>query len=253
MYKITAIHAFNDNYIWAIHDESQALLVDPGVAAPALAFLMAHKLVLQGILVTHRHHDHIGGIEKLRGVYNVPVYGRGHPLNPHITNSLQEGDQLAFPDLDIRFDIIEIPGHLDDHIAYIGPNLAFCGDVLFGAGCGKNFEGTSAQLQHSLQRLAQLPNTTQMYCAHEYTASNLRFAIACEPHNIAIQQRILDTTKTRALNLPTVPFPLALELSTNPFLRCSQPELIRTLLQRGLTNATEQGVFDALRTWRDHF
>ncbi len=253
MFKITAIKAFNDNYIWAIHDNRQALLVDPGTAPPALEFLTTQELDLCGILITHRHHDHIGGIEKLREVYNVPVYGRRHPLNPRITHTLQEGDILEFADFNLTFDIIEIPGHLDDHIAYLAPNLAFCGDVLFGAGCGKNFEGSTGQLQHSLQRLAQLPDTTQMYCAHEYTAANLRFALACEPHNIAIQQRIVATQQALAQNHPTVPFSIALERETNPFLRCRAPELIRTLLQRGLTDATELGVFTALRTWRDRF
>jgi hydroxyacylglutathione hydrolase len=262
MFDITAIPALQDNYIWAIHDDHHAAVVDPGDAAPVLAFLNARGLQLDAILCTHRHADHIGGIAKLREVYNVPVYGRRHPNNPHITHDLHEGERLKLAVLgivpNIEFDIIEIPGHLDDHIAYIAPGILFCGDVLFGAGCGRNFEGTPAQLHHSLQRLAQLPDTTRVYCAHEYTAANLRFALACEPDNLAVQQRAATTKQLRAANQITLPSTIALEKATNPFLRCTQPEIIRTLQQRGLTDTSERGVselgvFTALRAWKNHF
>jgi hydroxyacylglutathione hydrolase len=251
--KITAIPALQDNYIWAIHDDHHAAVVDPGEAAPVLAFLHARGLQLDSILCTHRHADHIGGIAKLREVYNVPVYGRRHPHNPHVTDDLHDGDQLKLDIFGIKFDIIEIPGHLDDHIAFIAPDILFCGDVLFGAGCGRNFEGTKTQLHHSLNRLAQLPDTTRVYCAHEYTAANLRFALACEPDNLALQQRVAATQQLRAANQITLPSTIALEKATNPFLRCTQPEIIRTLQQRGLTDTSELGVFTALREWRNHF
>ena len=253
MFKITAIPALRDNYIWIIHNNQQAIVVDPGEAMPALAFLHTHSLQLDAILCTHRHADHIGGIAKLREVYNVPVYGRRHPNNPHITNDLGEGNRLQLDALPVMFDIIEIPGHLDDHIAFIAPGILFCGDVLFGAGCGRNFEGTLAQLHHSLQRLALLPDTTRVYCAHEYTAANLRFALACEPDNHAVKQRIAATQQLRTANLPTLPSNIALEKSTNPFLRCTQPVIIHTLQQRGLTDTSELGVFTALREWRNNF
>jgi hydroxyacylglutathione hydrolase len=253
MINITAIPALQDNYIWAIHDDRHAAVVDPGESEPVLAFLKARSLRLEAILCTHRHGDHIGGIAKLREVYNAPVYGRKHPSNPHITDDLREGAQVRLPAPVIEFNIIEIPGHLDDHIAFIAPDILFCGDVLFGAGCGRNFEGTLAQLHHSLQRLAQLPDTTRVYCAHEYTAANLRFALTCEPDNPALQQRIATTQQLRAANLPTLPSTIALEKATNPFLRCTQPEIIRTLQQRNLTDATELGVFTALREWKNHF
>jgi hydroxyacylglutathione hydrolase len=251
--KISAIPALQDNYIWAIHDGRHAAVVDPGEAAPVLAFLDAHGLQLDAILCTHRHGDHTGGIAKLREVYNVPVYGRRHPNNPHITHELREGDQLRLDAPSIVFDIIEIPGHLDDHIAFIAPDILFCGDVLFGAGCGRNFEGPPAQLHHSLERLARLPDTTRVYCAHEYTAANLRFAQACEPDNPAVKQRIAATQQLRAANRITLPSTIALEKATNPFLRCTQPEIIRTLQQRGLTDTTELGVFTAMREWKNHF
>ena len=175
------------------------------------------------------------------------------PKNPHITHDLREGDRLRLDVLDADFDIIEIPGHLDDHIAFIAPQTLFCGDIMFGGGCGKNFEGTLAQLHHSLQRLAALPDDTRVYCAHEYTAYNMPFALACEPDNPAIQRRIAETVRLRAENLPTVPFTIALEKATNPFLRCTSPELIHTLQARGLADTSELAVFTALRDWRDHF
>ena len=151
MFDITALPALQDNYIWAIHDDRLAAVVDPGEAAPVLSFLNANGLQLAAILCTHRHGDHIGGIAELREVYNVPVYGRRHPNNLHVTHELHEGDKLRLEAPDVEFDVIEIPGHVDDHIAYIAPGIVFCGDVLFGAGCGRNFEGTPAQLLHSLQ------------------------------------------------------------------------------------------------------
>ncbi len=258
MFDITAIPALQDNYIWAIYDDRQAAVVDPGDAAPVLAFLSGRGLQLEAILCTHRHADHIGGIAELRGVYNVPVYGRRHPNNPHITDDLREGDKLRLEGVGIQFDIIEIPGHVDDHIAYLAPGMVFCGDVLFGAGCGRNFEGSKAQLHHSLQRLAHLPDTTRVYCAHEYTAANLRFALACEPDNPAVTQRIATTRQLRAANQVTLPTTIALEKATNPFLRCTRPEIIRTLQQRGLIGTSEHdvselGIFTALREWKNHF
>jgi hydroxyacylglutathione hydrolase len=253
MLTVTAIPALQDNYIWLLQREGHAVVVDPGEAWPVLDRLHKSGLKLQAILCTHRHHDHVDGIEELRGVYNVPVYGRSHPKNPHITHDLREGDRLRLDMLEIVFDIIEVPGHLDDHIAFVAPHMLFCGDIMFGAGCGRNFEGTPAQLHHSLQRLAALPDDTRVYCAHEYTAYNLPFALACEPDNPDIRRRSAETGRLRAVNLPTLPSTIALEKATNPFLRCSQPELIRTLSARGLTDTSELGVFAALREWRDHF
>ena len=253
MLTITAIPALQDNYIWLLHLGRHAVAVDPGEAAPVLDFLQENKLQLDAILCTHRHHDHIGGISQLREVYNVPVYGRKHPNNPHITHDLREGDRLPLDTLGTVFDIIETPGHLDDHIVFIAPQAVFCGDVMFGAGCGKNFEGSLAQLHHSLQRLAALPDETLVYCAHEYTAYNLPFAIACEPDNPDIQRRNVETNTLRAANRPTVPFTIALEKATNPFLRYTNPELIRTLQSRGLVDTSGLAVFTALRQWRDRF
>jgi hydroxyacylglutathione hydrolase len=253
MIEITAIPALLDNYIWAIHNDRVSAVVDPGEAGPVLAYLKEQRLRLDSILCTHRHADHIGGIAALREVYNVPVYGRRHPSNPYITHDLQEGARLSIDALGIEFEIMEIPGHVSDHIAYLAPGILFCGDVLFGAGCGRNFEGSMAQLHHSLTRLAQLPDTTRVYCAHEYTAANLRFALACDPDNTAVKQRFADTVQLRATNRITLPSTIALEKATNPFLRCTAPGVISTLEERGLADSSELGVFTALREWKNHF
>ena len=253
MINTTAIPALEDNYIWAIHNDQYAAVVDPGEAAPVLAFLDTNGLRLDSILCTHRHGDHTGGIAKLREVYNVPVYGRWHPGNPLVSHKLHEGDKLKLDTLGIEFDVLEIPGHVNDHLAYHAPDILFCGDTLFGAGCGGSFEGTVAQLHKSLQRLAQLPDSTRVYSGHEYTAANLRFALACEPNNPDIQQRDKTTQRLRDAKQPTMPSTIALEKATNPFLRCTQPELIRTLQQRGLIDTSELGVFTALREWKNQF
>jgi len=253
MLNITAIPALQDNYIWAIHDDTHVAIVDPGEAAPVLDFLRRTGLRLGAILCTHRHHDHIGGIAELREVYNVPVYGRSHPKNPHITHPLRENDQLLLTAPAIEFRIWEVPGHIRDHLAYITPGAVFCGDVMFGAGCGRNFEGTLEQLHHSLQRLATLPDDTLVYCAHEYTALDLPFALACEPDNPDILQRIAETRERRAANQPTVPFTIGLEKATNPFLRLRQPVLLKTLRTHDWPCRSELGTFTALRNWRDHF
>lgn len=254
MLKITPIPALQDNYIWAIHGRSGTVaIVDPGEAEPVFAFLRTTGLRLCAILCTHRHHDHVDGIEELRGVYNVPVYGRSHPANPHITQPLQEGDRLLLEDIPIEFEIWELPGHLVDHIAYVAPGMVFSGDILFGAGCGKNFEGSPAQLCSSLQRLATLPDETLVYCAHEYTAYTLTFAAHCEPDNAAVLQRIAETRDLRAQNLPTVPFTVASEKATNPFLRLDRSGLKAQLEAYQLENDSQAGIFSALLRWHADF
>lgn len=253
MLNITAIPALRDNYIWAIHDQQHVIVVDPGAAAPVRNFVEGHGLQLTAILCTHRHWDHVGGISELRAVYNVPVYGRRHPQNPHITDPLAEGDHLALNTPDVHFEIWETPGHLQDHIVFITAGAVFCGDILFGACCGKNFEGSLEELRHSLQRLATLPDDTLVYCAHEYTEYNLPFALRCEPDNPALQQRMVDTVRLRQNGQPTVPFTIGLEKATNPFLRCTNPELLATLRQRGLQDLREPAVFAALTEWRTQF
>jgi hydroxyacylglutathione hydrolase len=254
MLKITPIPALEDNYIWAIHGQSDTVvIVDPGEAEPVFEFLRTSGLRLSAILCTHRHRDHTGGIAELRGVYNVPVYGRRHPNNPHITHALQEQDRLTLPDIPAEFEIWELPGHLVDHIAYVTPGAVFSGDILFGAGCGKNFEGSPEQLHQSLQRLAGLPDETLVYCAHEYTEYTLAFAVHSEPDNPAIRQRMAATRALRAEGHPTVPFTIAVEKATNPYLRVDRPELIEKLEAHGLVDDSPASVFAALLRWHDQF
>ncbi|GAB4124529.1 MAG: hydroxyacylglutathione hydrolase [Sideroxydans sp.] len=253
MLNITAIPALRDNYIWAIHDQRHAIVVDPGEAAPVRDFLLHQGVELTAILCTHRHWDHVGGIAELRAVYNVPVYGRSHPQNPHITDPLAEGDQLVLRAPAIRFEIWETPGHLQDHIVFITAGAVFCGDILFGGCCGKNFEGSLEELRHSLQRLSTLPDDTRVYCAHEYTEYNLPFALRCEPHNAALRRRMEETTRLRRNAQSTVPFTIGMEKATNPFLRCTSPELLATLQERGLQDKSETAVFAALTAWRAQF
>ncbi len=255
MYDIVAIPAFEDNYIWTIHNDKHAVVVDPGDATPVLSWLAQHDVKLTGILCTHRHDDHVGGIEELRAVYNVPVYGRQHMKNPHITHDLKEGEKLSLEEFGLTFDIMEVPGHIDDHIAYhsSAPAILFCGDVLFGAGCGRNFEGSVKALFLSLQRFASLPPSTLVYCAHEYTASNLRFAKVCDPDNPDVADRVIKTAEKRAANQSTVPFTMEIELATNPFLRCKEPAILHSLKRMGYDATDEESAFAALRAWRDKF
>jgi len=253
MLNIIPIPAFKDNYIWVLHDQQHAVVVDPGDAAPVRAWLDTHQSSLAAILCTHHHNDHVGGICELVQVYNVPVYGPQHEIIPCVNLAVGEGDEIEIAELNLRLKVLDIPGHTHGHIAFVGEKSVFCGDTLFGCGCGRLFEGTFAQLYHSLQQLAQLPGETLVYCAHEYTEANIRFSLACEPDNEQLKQRHDDVRALRAAGLPTLPSTIALEKATNPFLRCSEPEIIRTLRRRGLTRSDELAVFTALREWKNNF
>lgn len=256
MLEIAPIPAFTDNYIWCLHDGATAWVVDPGAAEPVAAFLAANALTLAGILITHHHADHTGGVLELRERFAVAdVYGPANPAIAGITHALREGDAVAV--LGHRFSVIEVPGHTLDHIAYAGadlsPPLLFCGDTLFAAGCGRLFEGSPQQMYASLQKLAGLPKNTAVYCTHEYTQANLRFAQAVEPDNLAIRQRAQAATQTRANHQPTLPSTLALELETNPFLRAQSPAVRQAALRRAPQSHSAVDVFTAIRAWKDQF
>ena len=254
--KIIPVQAFQDNYIWVVQNESYAIVVDPGDAAPVSEYLNEHKLQPLAILVTHHHRDHIGGIKKLVELYNTPVYGPRNEIIPCMNHPLGEGDVIEFKELNFRLKVIDIPGHTLGHIAYLWDGGMFCGDTLFTCGCGKLFEGTAEQLHASLQRLADQPDNTLVYCTHEYTEYNTPFALICEPNNTALKQRIQDAENLRAQNQPTVPSTIKLEKATNPFLRCKEPEIIHHIEQQfgiQLPAGDEQAAFTALRKWRDLF
>lgn len=257
MLTIDPIPAFSDNYIWLIYDDStgEAFVVDPGDAAPVEARLKDMQLSLSGILITHHHFDHTGGLEALRSSHNPIVYGPVNPAVDGIDHRLTAGDVIQV--LGESFSVIEVPGHTLDHIAYFHDGdtpLLFCGDTLFAGGCGRVFEGTPPMMHASLASLAELPGDTRIYCAHEYTLANLAFAAAVEPDNSDLRQRVVDAEATRSRNEPTVPSNISLELKTNPFLRCAEPALLDALRKQGrLEGESGPEVFATVRGWKDNF
>ncbi|MFT3857017.1 MAG: hydroxyacylglutathione hydrolase [Aquabacterium sp.] len=257
--NLTALPAFTDNYIWMLHEGANALVVDPGDAAPVLSALDQHGLTLTAILVTHRHPDHVGGLATLQ-TGDIPVYGPRHEVIDGITHRVGEGDVVTWEG--VRFHVLDVPGHTAGHIAYLAAGeenalfrvpLAFVGDTLFSAGCGRLFDGTMDQLQHSLERLAALPDDTRICAAHEYTLANLRFARAVEPHNARLAAYTANCEVLRARNEPTLPSLLGDEKAINPFLRCTEPEVVASALQHGAKDASPQAVFAALRQWKNTF
>jgi hydroxyacylglutathione hydrolase len=258
MTAIIPIPAFADNYIWLLHADGRAAVVDPGDAAPVLAVLEREGLALTAILTTHHHGDHVGGVTSLLARFPVPVFGPARERIPGLTRALVQDDVVKVPGLPLRFAVLDVPGHTAGHIAYFGdvdgqPSL-FCGDTLFAGGCGRLFEGTPAQMWTSLSSCARLPAATHVYCAHEYTLANLRFAAAVEPHNAALAARQLRDADKRARDMPTVPSTLADEIATNPFLRAGVAE-VRAAAQRraGRELVDDTAVFAALREWKDQF
>lgn len=249
--QIIPIPAFKDNYIWLLHNGTYAVVVDPGDANPVITTLSDLNLQLVGILVTHHHSDHIGGVDALLAHYpDIVVYAPKHERYSFKHTAVSEPDRVTLPELDISFNVIDLPGHTLGHIAYHAQGVLFCGDTLFGAGCGRLFEGTPEQLYQSLQKLAQLPADTKVYCTHEYTLHNIRFALTLEPGNQKLVQRKYDTEVLRDAALPSLPSSISLELETNPFLRCFSTE-IRSSVQ--LQTAPPVEVFRTIREMRNHY
>jgi hydroxyacylglutathione hydrolase len=257
--KIVAVPALKDNYIWLLHHRGRAAVVDPGEGAPVIEQLRREGSTLTAILLTHHHADHVGGVEELLSHRSVPVYGPAAESIAEVDHPLGDGDRVDLPDLGLQFEVLDVGGHTRGHIAYYAANLLFCGDTLFGGGCGRIFEGTPAQMWRSLSRLAALPPQTAVYCAHEYTEANLRFALAVEPDNPDLHRRIESVHSLRSQGQPSVPSTLAEELASNPFLRWRSPAVMaaaerhRSVPVNGVPVNGDAEVFAAIRAWKDVF
>jgi len=252
--QITPICAFHDNYIWLLQRGNHAVVVDPGDAEPVLRILDQGRCKLETILLTHHHRDHVGGVADLVAAYAPKVYGPATSPFAAIDVRLRQGDHVDV--LGVDFSVLEVPGHTLDHIAYWCAELEalFCGDTLFTCGCGRLFEGTAAQMFDSLNKIAQLPDRTRIYCAHEYTSANIRFALAVEPGNPELVQRSAACALARSRGEPTVPATLQLEKATNPFLRCAHTTVREALAGRRAGAAGDAAaLFGALRAWKDVF
>jgi hydroxyacylglutathione hydrolase len=270
--RIQPIPAFRDNYIWMIHDDRRAVVVDPGTAEPVLEALDDQNLELAAILVTHLHYDHSWGIPDLLERARVPVIGPflndhdrvSHPPFPKpgtvplncVTHVVGEGDKVRIEALGLDLEVLAVPGHTKGHITFFQPqrHWLFSGDTLFAGGCGKVFGGSMQAMINSLDRLAGLPGDTEVYCAHEYTLDNLRFALAVEPSNEALVKRQEVESLKRELGLVTLPTTIKLERETNPFLRVMEPEILQSLrAERRVEASTRVASFEALRTWKNEF
>jgi hydroxyacylglutathione hydrolase len=251
---VVPVRAFADNYVWTIRDEARAAVVDPGDAAPVLDYLQREGLELVAILNTHHHADHVGGNAALLRRWSVPVFGPDDSRIPDVSQRLRDGDRITLPHFGTEFEVMEIPGHTRSHIAFYGGGMLFCGDTLFAVGCGRLFEGTPEQMHRSLQRLAQVPDSTRVYCGHEYTLSNIRFAQAAEPQNTALQELEKRASAQRAKDLPTLPTDIGQEKATNPFLRVNEPQVVESASRyAGKPLSDPVSVLAAIRDWKNNF
>ncbi|MDF0606398.1 hydroxyacylglutathione hydrolase [Neisseriaceae bacterium TC5R-5] len=251
MFTVTPVRAFTDNYIWVLQDGDAAVVVDPGDATPVNHFLHQQQLRLEAILLTHHHADHTGGVAALQQTWpNLPVYG---PANiSGVTHAVQEGSQITLSFAQAL--VMEVPGHTLDHVAYYFEKALFCGDTLFGAGCGRVFEGTPQQMLASLKKISQLPASTKIYPAHEYTLANLRFALAVEANNPVLAIRSSRDQALRERDQATLPSTLSLELASNPFLRTAQTSIQQAVAQYSEQPFSDEATtFALLRAWKNQF
>ena len=254
MFDVIQIQAFKDNYIWLLRKGTAAVVVDPGDADPVLEVLARERLSLASILITHHHKDHQGGIPGLlEYAPTAEVFGPAQESITGRTHPLRGGERIHLAALDVDMRVLAVLGHTAGHLAYYGEGRLFCGDTLFAAGCGRVFEGTPEQMYDSLALLATLPDDTWVYCAHEYTEANLRFALAVEPDNHDLRQRVDEVAPLRSRGMSTIPSTLAVEKESNPFLRCHEPS-IKAAAQRRERDANDPvSVFRVIREWKNAF
>lgn len=258
--QLIAVPAFRDNYIWMICRADHAVVVDPGQADPVQTILQQHGLVLDAILLTHHHHDHVGGVTRLQAATGATIHGPALEELPACDHRHSEGDQISLPNVGLHLQVLDVPGHTAGHIAYHGSlgdaaqPVLFCGDTLFAAGCGRLFEGTPAQMLDSLTKLARLHPDTLVCCAHEYTLANLEWALAVDPDNPALQARQDNARHLRQLDRPTLPALMREELQTNPFLRTTHPAVAQAASHHnGCAPDDPTAVFASLREWKNNF
>ncbi len=265
MDNVTAVAAFKDNYIWLIASENNhVVIVDPGDERPVLKYLQDNQLVPVAIVITHQCYDHVDGIIAILQQFDIPVYGPASEKIPGITHPVKQDDLISINNT-CSLRVLDVPGHTAGHVAYYQAALAdtlegslFCGDTLFGAGCGRLHTGLYDEMFHSLQKISSLPDETRIYCAHEYTQANLKFARHLEPDNQAIHARIERTDAMRAQGESTVPLLLSDEKNTNPFLRCHTSTVFtaakRYADENGLPHPTDPiSTFRTIRYWKNRF
>jgi hydroxyacylglutathione hydrolase len=257
MLEVSPVRAFSDNYLWLIHAPSnrrEVVAVDPGDAEAVENALREHGLTLRAILVTHHHADHVGGVATLAARHGIPVFGPARERLPCDVRPLDDGESVNLADLGLEFRVMAVPGHTLGHVAYYGHGALFCGDTLFSAGCGRLFEGTPAQMLESLDRIAALPDDTRVFCAHEYTLGNLRFAAAVEPGNADVLETLEAVRALRARDGITLPTTLGRERRINPFLRCREPAVRAAAEARaGAPLPAAADVFAVIRAWKDGY
>lgn len=255
MFDVTAVGALADNYIWVVTagNDPRTLVVDPGEAAPVQRFLADNGLQLGAILITHHHPDHTGGVAELLKTAQVPVHGPAEAARATpVSNRIGDGDRFRLDWLGLELETIAVPGHTAGHVALYGQGLLFCGDTLFRGGCGRLFEGDAAQMRASLDRLRALPADTQVYCGHEYTQKNLRFAAEVEPDNPAVREALEAADRDRSAGRPTLPSTIGTEREINPFMRWDAPEVVAAAERRGSrTPADADEVLAIVRHWKD--
>ena len=254
MLSVEPIKAYSDNYIWLISTNEGSIVVDPGESSEILNLIDSNKINLKGVLITHHHYDHTNGLVDLTNKTDLAVFGPNNNING-INNIVGESDKFSI--IGIDFEVIEIPGHTLDHIAFYSFNdgnpILFCGDTLFAGGCGRVFEGTFNQMFKSLKKISQYPKETEVFCGHEYTLSNLKFALEIDKSNGLLKNEYADVEKLVSSGIPSLPTNLDKELKLNPFLRCNDTNIKNKIIQKFDTIDDELEIFTALRKWKDNF